>query len=385
MSNPAAPEPPPSVGSSPPEEILTQVRSFDSISLQRDVLNASPHAVLVLNTMRQILFANKICVDIIGHHESNALTGKRLCDALQCVHALESTGMCGTTKFCQTCGIVRALLIGNQANIAPQECSIVREGDLEPFEWNISAAQLNVHGEVFILLTLMDIGNEKRRRTLERIFFHDVINIAGGIRGFLGVLNSAPSQKHGEIRAMLLQLANRLLDEIGVQRELAAAENNEITVISAVVESLNFLEEQCEAYRHHKVTEKRTILLHPDSVQCTIASDPALLGRVIGNMIKNALEASAVDGTVTVGCRQLTDRVEFWVHNSTFIPQKVQQQMFKRSYSTKGKHRGLGTYSVKLLCERYLEGSVSYATSEQEGTTFRVTVPMIISALKSEM
>ena len=109
---------------------------------------------------------------------------------------------------------------------------------------------------------------------------------------------------------------------------LGAAENNEITVISAVVESAAFLEEQCEAYRHHKVTERRTIRLHHDSAQCTIASDPALLGRVNGNMIKNALEVSVIDGTVTVGWRQLTDRVEFWVHNSTFIPQKEQQQMF---------------------------------------------------------
>ncbi len=166
---------------------------------------------------------------------------------------------------------------------------------------------------------------------------------------------------------------------------LGAAENNAITVISAVVESAAFLEEQCEAYRHHKVTERRTIRLHPYSAQRTIASDTALLGRVIGNMIKNTLEVPVVDKTVIVICRQLTDRVEFWVHNSTFIPQKVQQQMFKRSYSTKGKHRGLGTYSIKLLCERYLEGSVSFTTSEQEGTTFRVSLPMIISALKSEI
>jgi signal transduction histidine kinase len=383
MSNAGRSEQNPSTAPASQEAVLEQIRRFESVPLQHDVLNAGPHAVVVLNMQRQILFANTVCMAVIDPQGSRSPIGKRLCDALQCVHALESTGMCGTTESCQSCGIVRGILTSDQTARTLQECSIAREGDLELLEWNVSASQCKNGEEAFMLLTMMDISNEKRRRMLERIFFHDVINIAGGIRGFIGVLNTAPPEKQKEIRTMLTQLSNRLLDEIGVQRELAAAENNEITVISAVVDSVGFLEEQCEAYRHHKVTESRTISLHPDSSQCTIATDPALLGRVIGNMIKNALEASAMDGTVTVGCRQLADHVEFWVHNTTFIPQKVQQQMFRRSYSTKGKHRGLGTYSIKLLCERYLEGTVSFTSSEQEGTTFRVTLPMIISALKN--
>jgi signal transduction histidine kinase len=44
--------------------------------------------------------------------------------------------------------------------------------------------------------------------------------------------------------------------------------------------------------------------------------------------------------------------------------------VFQRSFSTKGTGRGLGTYSIKLLTERYLGGRVWFESAEGHGTTF---------------
>jgi sensor histidine kinase regulating citrate/malate metabolism len=60
------------------------------------------------------------------------------------------------------------------------------------------------------------------------------------------------------------------------------------------------------------------------------------------------------------------------------IPRDVQLQLFKRSFSTKGEGRGLGTYSMKLLTERYLNGRVGFRTSESAGTTFTASYPLAI-------
>ena len=51
-------------------------------------------------------------------------------------------------------------------------------------------------------------------------------------------------------------------------------------------------------------------------------------------------------------------------------------KIFQRSFSTKGEGRGLGTYSMKLLTERYLGGRVSFTTSADEGTIFKVALPI---------
>jgi signal transduction histidine kinase len=59
------------------------------------------------------------------------------------------------------------------------------------------------------------------------------------------------------------------------------------------------------------------------------------------------------------------------------MPRDVQLQVFQRSFSTKGSGRGLGTYSMKLLSERYLQGRVTFDTSPAKGTTFRAIYPLI--------
>jgi signal transduction histidine kinase len=67
--------------------------------------------------------------------------------------------------------------------------------------------------------------------------------------------------------------------------------------------------------------------------------------------------------------------VRFEVHNSSYMPDDVQTQVFQRSFSTKGGGRGLGTYSVKLLTQRYLQGRVGFQSDRCEGTTFWVDLP----------
>jgi Histidine kinase-, DNA gyrase B-, and HSP90-like ATPase len=57
------------------------------------------------------------------------------------------------------------------------------------------------------------------------------------------------------------------------------------------------------------------------------------------------------------------------------MPEAVQLQMFQRSFSTrKGRGRGIGSYSVKLLIEKYLHGKVWFVSREPEGTTFFVAL-----------
>lgn len=57
------------------------------------------------------------------------------------------------------------------------------------------------------------------------------------------------------------------------------------------------------------------------------------------------------------------------------MPDEVKLQIFQRSFSTKGRGRGIGTYSIKLFTEKYLEGKVSFTSKEGEGTVFTVELP----------
>jgi hypothetical protein len=131
----------------------------------------------------------------------------------------------------------------------------------------------------------------------------------------------------------------------------------------------DFLSELCELYGKHSLSKNKIISLSYKG-NPYIKSDRNLLGRIIGNLMKNALEASTADQKVTVSYENNKEPV-FSVHNVTAMEDDVKLQIFKRAFSTKeGRGRGIGTYSVKLLTEHYLKGQVSFISNEVDGTTF---------------
>ncbi len=100
-----------------------------------------------------------------------------------------------------------------------------------------------------------------------------------------------------------------------------------------------------------------------------------LLKRVLGNMIKNAIEANTANDKITLNTNYSGNYIRFSVHNKSYIPGDIQHHLFKRSYSTKGVGRGMGAYGMKLLGEKYLNGKVWFESDKTSGTSFYIEVP----------
>jgi signal transduction histidine kinase len=142
------------------------------------------------------------------------------------------------------------------------------------------------------------------------------------------------------------------------------------------------LHELFETYNRPETFNHRHIRIADGCEDVVFESDLSLVQRVLGNMVKNAMEAAVPGETVTLGCNREPEGVSFRVHNPTYMPKEVRLQVFKRSFSTKGAGRGLGTYSMKFLSENYLGGKISFTSTETEGTTFRVTYPVKFAGKK---
>jgi signal transduction histidine kinase len=167
-----------------------------------------------------------------------------------------------------------------------------------------------------------------------------------------------------------------LIEEIDAQRILLRAESGELVLKPEPVGSLRVLQDAVALYTRHPVAQDRFLRLDEKAVDVSVVSDKVLLTRILCNMVKNGLEACRAQQTVTVGCSASNGTVEFWVHNPGHMTREVQLQVFQRSFSTKGRGRGLGTYSIKLLTERYLKGQVSFTSTAESGTVFTVHCPL---------
>jgi signal transduction histidine kinase len=201
------------------------------------------------------------------------------------------------------------------------------------------------------------------------------MNTAGSLRGFARIINESPEEIN-EIKEAILILSEKLIDEINYQKQLNSAENNELLVEPRKINSIKLLKDIINLYPDYQVIKGQIITLADSVESVDFISDSTLLRRVILNITKNAVEASDKNQTITIGCYLKDEKVHFWVHNSNYMPTDIQLQLFKRSFSTKGSGRGLGTYSMKLLTERYLKGTISFTSTEEEGTKFTASYPL---------
>jgi signal transduction histidine kinase len=206
------------------------------------------------------------------------------------------------------------------------------------------------------------------------------MNTASALRGFSDLIREGELDEAMEKEFMkrISFLSNRIIDEINAHRQLIAAEQNELVVTKTELDSLPFLAGLYDSYNRADMLNNRKLKLDDAAQSVKFASDETLLSRVVGNMIKNAIEASVPGEEVTVGCFEKDGSVHFWVHNPTYMPENIRLQVFNRSFSTKGAGRGLGTYSMKYLTEKYLQGKISFVSTEGAGTIFTAVYPATI-------
>lgn len=362
--------------------VRAQAAILADIPSAKTILDACPIPAAIVNGHRQIVFSNPALAALIGDGGHTSV-GQRLGEVLNCIHSKELSGGCGTTESCRNCGAVWAQLEAIARRSDTQECRISTQkgGETESMDLKISTYPFSAAGEHFVLLHAVDISHEKRRRALERIFFHDILNTAGNVHGFVSLLkDSVPPGDATELVGLASLGVDELVSEISSQRQLSAAENKELVVSQVAIDALSLVHELAVVFQRRRKADAPSVVVASDSADVQLVSDRALLARVLGNMLKNAVEASTVGDVVTIGCHDLGREVAFEVHNPTVMPNEVQLQVFQRSFSTKGTGRGLGTYSMKLLGEYYLDGRIGFRSEPSEGTTFTAQFPKQLQA-----
>jgi nitrogen-specific signal transduction histidine kinase len=383
------------------EEVERQYRMLSELPFVKEFIDAVPNMAMVLNKERQIVFANRAFREFAGVEEEKEIIGsrqgellgcarleyigKRPGEAAGCIRSEMTEGGCGTTVFCQTCGAVQSI-VNSQKNNAPdvQECRMVCGESADPLDLRVWSRPLNVKEEAFTVFSVMDISDEKRRKALERIFFHDVLNTAGGMKGLADLLmdSELPEAEVKELAGMLSEAGEQLIEEISAQRILSAAEQGDLQVAAEPLNSLELLNRVVHQFLSMSSSQGKQLIVDEAAENFDFTSDPVLIRRVLINLTKNALEAVGAGAAVNLNCACGAEGATFTVHNAIVMPPEVQRQIFTRSFSTKGSGRGLGTYSIKLITEKYLHGEVSFVSNEKQGTVFTVCYPQRIEGTK---
>ncbi|MCX6333121.1 MAG: HAMP domain-containing sensor histidine kinase, partial [Bacteroidia bacterium] len=360
------------------EKIRAKSAIISSLAEFKEVFGAINAIGAVLDNNRQVVYASNDIIKTFGFNSIEDLLGKRPGEAISCLHSADFPAGCGTSMACSVCGAVNAIMESQKTGVkSTKEASIttVIDGHTKSYVLRVTSSPIILADEQFYLLILEDVSNEKRRATLERIFFHDILNTAGSLNGLLEVLKKETDPAEArKILNISEETSRNLVEEIMLQRQIRAAENGDLEVKFEKLNSTDVLYSAISKIKFHDSAKDRIIIIDKNSVNMEFESDRILIQRILINLLKNALEATDEGGTINAGCKREGQKTSFWVQNATVIPGDVQLQIFQRAFSTKGKGRGIGTYSIKLLTENYLKGKVRFLSNEEGGTVFTVTV-----------
>jgi K+-sensing histidine kinase KdpD len=366
------------------DEIINQNRFIASQKLFNEIFGTMTGVSAIINANRQIIYANDDFLKLLGLSGIEPILGKRLGEVVSCIHSDEQPSGCGTSLACTYCGAVNSILESQKTGLKSSRetrISTLIEGKTKSLDLNVITSPISLGNQKYFVVTLQDISEEKRNSALERIFFHDLLNTAGGLNGLLSILKEATNPMESSELINLSEEASRnLVEEILHHRQIRAAENGELKVQLDLVNTLDIIKSAIGKIGHHEVGKEKSILIDSKSSDLNFESDRMLLQRVIINLLKNALEATAKGGSVTLGADSTVEKVRFWVKNNAVIPEEVQLQLFQRSFSTKGNGRGIGTYSIRLLTENYLKGKVSFISNATDLTVFTIELNRVFPA-----
>lgn len=369
------------------DDVVREQRDyFNEEFLFKQGLDAIYSMVFILNNCRQIVFANKTLLTMVGMEDVSQVIGKRLGEIIKCIYVDDGINGCGTGEACRYCNGVNAVLKTMELNEG-YSGKFSNVNRLKGYESNLNTsihvAPLAVHEEIFYVVSLTENSDLIGKRMLEKTFFHDIINTAGALKGIIGLLKGdVPELIKAEVE-FVEKTFSYLIEEIQMQKNIMEAENNELVLELTTVDSFEILSSASKLYEGYAAAESKMIKVSEQSEQIVFSIDYKLLRRILGNMIKNALEATAESGFVTIGCSRDEEEegfFKFWVHNDKYMDERAQKFVFQRSFSTKGEGRGLGTYSMNLIVRKYLHGKVDFFTAKREGTTFYIKLPLEIVA-----
>ncbi len=363
------------------DQILKDLKRLSKNPVIDSLLTSVGGLLAVLNGKRQIITVNDTLLKSLNIPTSEFILGKRLGEALECIHADEMPGGCGTSRYCSTCGAVIAMVAAMESDeTTVRKCHIESSGGGKAVDlsFEVRSCPIEVEGIKFILLFLRDISAQERWDAMERVFFHDINNVLGSVIGSseLLKLNNLVDENCREL-ILLNKVIKRLTEEITVHKILCSNKGfEELTrkdefTVNEVCDSLESL------FKTHPSSSGRDFEVSRSSADRAFFTNTTLLLRVLTNMLINAFEATPPGGTVKLNALQKDDGVLFSVWNARFIPEETALRVFQKNFTTKDESgRGLGTYGMKLFGEKILGGRVRFTTHPDEGTLFSLYLPI---------
>lgn len=262
----------------------------------------------------------------------------------------------------------------------------------------VVAAPLRVSGRRYAVLTCFDAQEQEQvglslqqaREVMEEMgqlkttflsnISHEIRTPLTSIIGFAEILEGDLQSEQCEFARLIGRSGRRLMETFNAVLDLAQLEAQSLHLIPQPVPICQAVQEVVQPWYAVAASQDLTLRLEADVQDETIYLDPAYVGRVLNNLIDNAIKFTDA-GEVVLRVALTPQRVELTVADTgigigaDFLPYLF-DQFAQESTGMARSHEGsgLGLYLAHRLVEM-MGGTITVESQKGVGSTFHVSLP----------
>jgi signal transduction histidine kinase len=340
------------------------------------MIESLPGGILLADRQGNLLAVNQKgaqLLDLVGSSFQNKTCWGLLSQKFGLTHELAALSLSGGRLLCE---------VPASDGGAEKRCILISRNDLQSPFLHVAGFFLSLEDVTFPALMEMHLDRSKRFAAMQEMaeaMSQELKNPLGSLELYASILRRelAGDPDNERVAARMLgavRTMHHLLDNFVTFSGVLHPQSKELDMVAVLKKSMETLREM--AGEHGILMESRI-----EAEQAYLRGDQALLGQLLLNLGRNAIESMPVGGMFSLSLRTLPpDRehgglVEIRVQDrGEGITPENRQKIFDPFFSTKGRNRGLGLAISHAIAEAH-HGLIEVESEPGRGATFRVLLP----------
>jgi two-component system, NtrC family, nitrogen regulation sensor histidine kinase NtrY len=204
---------------------------------------------------------------------------------------------------------------------------------------------------------------------------HEIRNPLTPIKLSIQHVRQAFKDKAPDREEILQRVTQTVIDQIEVLSRIASEFSSFAKMPESKFERLNIEDLLKETINLFREVQGITFVHTSSSSTVIIVADHDQLCGVIINIIRNAIQAIQVSGTITAGVYLEKHLCVIKISDTgPGIPEEIRTRIFEPNFSTKTEGMGLGLAIARRVIEDH-GGTISCSSEQGRGTTFEIRLP----------
>ena len=340
------------------------------------IFENSPTMITLVNEELEVVMVNSAMANFIGD-ETPSIVGKRMGEAVHCLHSYDDPQGCGFALFCRTCAIRKALESTFKDEVGIKNAEVEQE-ELRglsriKFSLRITTAPLVILGKRMVAVYIENITEQKRMQTailmankklnlLGTVTRHDVVNQLSVLMGNLEIASmkdpKSPFMKY-------LKKAT----ESGENISTILAFSKDYQQMGTEAPSMINIKESC--MKGIGTVDAKGVKVHIETGDLVVFAD-RMLEKVFLNLMDNSVRHGEGVKNIWIRAARSENGLDLkFEDDGVGVPAAEKSRIFELGY---GKHTGLGLYLVREILG-ITDISIVESGEEGKGACFEMHVP----------